>query len=346
MEKFVVVNPFAAGFTNVQMSYEIAFAVAHITGRSIVLPPTSWCVLIDEKDSPKETWQDIWQICDREKANQEFKVYDLLEFEELAPYIDKNSPGYSWFSDDVLPNSRTIPSFADSPICLHSEPTDMQDFLKFVGDRPLCNMECTEKFLLVSGFGNYWANVYANGISDRNEMKKRVNAAFQYQSKFYELASSMITGTYNAIHVRNPKQLMFDQYADVVSFVDRPDLLLQQVKKFYPTQTPLYVATDIPHRGLFEKLASEYQLIFYDDLFQTPFHPLEKIAIDQIICSRAELFYGSYYSTFSKRINIMRGLEGRQSNDNMGFNKIMDQSPNPESWLWYADASPQWTIGI
>jgi hypothetical protein len=56
----------------------------------------------DQKSS-KETWQDIWQVCDRNAANEEFKTYDLLEFEEFKPVINEltNTDNYSWVQHGV-----------------------------------------------------------------------------------------------------------------------------------------------------------------------------------------------------------------------------------------------------
>ena len=343
MEKFVILNPWPAGFCNVLMSYEISLAIAYITGRSVIVPPTNWCVLIDDKLSPKTMWQDIWEVCDKNAAREEFKIYDLLEFEEFSPYMNEMVPesfSYNWISDNLSKfgfDAATLPKINDSPVCLHplKEGTDQADFDNFLNGRQTYAIN-EERFLFCTGFGHYWYNVYANGPAGRNEMKRKVNKALDYKTVYYDLASDHTSGVgaFNSIHVRSPWQLNYDDLPDTVNIKDRPDLLLQQVKLLYPNDKPLYVATDIEDRAVFEHLVREYNLFFLDDLGFNPLTPLEKIAMDQIICSRADLFYGSYYSTFSKRINIMRGLRGKQASDHMGFNKICEMPEITGKWPW------------
>ena len=351
MEKYIILNPWPAGFTNVLMSYEIVFALAYITNRSIILPPTSWCVLIDDRKSSKETWQDIWQICDRNAANEEFKTYDLLEFEEFKPVINEltNTDNYSWVQHGVGNiGIRDIPHLNDSQLCLYdsTHQYNESDFQNFTKNRTVVDVNESGKFFKSSAFGHYWYNIYANGPEARNEMKRKVNKSFKYKLKYYSLAETAIKAkcdSYNAIHVRSPWQLNYDEHSDVVHIKDKPHLLLQQVKLLYSADKPLYIATDIEHKSFFDQLATEYKIIFYEDLALPVMQPLEKIAIDQIICSKADIFYGSYYSTFSKRINVMRGLEGRQSSDYMGFNKIVDNSIESKTpWPWQDTTSKHW----
>lgn len=349
-EKYVILDPFPAGFTNVLMSYEIAFAISYITNRSIILPPTSWCVLIDERDAKKESWQDIWTVCDKNYAREEFKIYDLLEFKKLSRYLKKETDNYSWLSGDIS-SSKNIYDLVDSNICCFNGTNINQDDLdKFASGRPVRDINYEDEFLRVTAFGHYWYNVYAPSPSDRNKMKQKVNKALKYKKVYYEIASSAMQVEYNAVHIRNPNQLNYDEYSDVAIFKNKPEVVLNQIKQLYNNDKPLYVATDIDNKSIFNLLEKSYDLIFYEDLKLPKLTPLEKIAVDQIICSNAQIFYGSYYSTFSKRINIMRGLEGKQSNDYMGFNKIIDEpitytNPIPwqsKHWDWHESSHCQW----
>jgi len=361
MEKYIILNPWSAGFTNVLMSYEIAFAAAYVTNRSIIVPPTAWCVLIDDKNSPREIWQDIWQVCDKDAANEEFKILNLLDFESFTN--SKVRPAYTWVDQNILANSTTIkdiPQLNDSPTCWYNSSNNINesDFQNFTNNRPLLDINHEEQFLNISGFGHYWYNIYANGPAARNEMKRKINKAFKYKVKYYELAKTSINkkcDSYNAIHVRSPWQLIYDDYLNIINIKNSPEMLLQQVKLLYSTDKPLYIATDIETKSFFNQLLTEYKIIFYEDLDLPPLEPLEKIAIDQIICSKADSFYGSYYSTFSKRINIMRGVEGNQAFDYMGFNtignKLMEsKSPWPwqdtisKHWAWHDSSYLQWTV--
>lgn len=368
MSKYLIVDPWPAGFCNVLMSYDIAFAIAHITNREVIVPPTSWCVLIDgmasEKRKPKDEWQNIWEICDRDSANRSFVIHDMLEFEEFKPIINEltntDPQGYNWLRSDILSNVTHSPHINDSNICIYdsSNNIDADDFLFFTNGRPTHDINHVHRFLRCTGFGHYWYNVYAPGPASRNEMKIKVHDALRYKPKYYNIVKNVFESkhsSFNAIHVRSPWQLIFDDYTDVVQYKDKSWAILQQVKLLFTNDKPLYISTDIEHKEFFDILKQEYEILFYEDFDFATSSPLEKIAVDQIICSKAELFYGSYYSTFSKRINMMRGMDGKQSCDYMGFNKIVESpsyynNPIPwqengyRHWNWHDSVHPHWTM--
>jgi hypothetical protein len=183
-------------------------------------------------------------------------------------------------------------------------------------------------------------------------MKHSVNNSLKYKSKLHDIAVTLMPTQYNAIHVRNPKQLNFNDFPGVIDIKDNPGLLFELVSQLLSNDRPLYVSTDVDPVSceyLFSKLAKHYELKFSWE-FGLNLKPLEKIAIDQLICANAELFYGTYYSTFSKRINVMRGLNNRQANDNGGFNKhIINETPSAMPWLsckkyeWHMSSLAQWT---
>ena len=91
-DKYIIFSPFTAGFCNVLLSYEIAFALAHITGRKLIIPPTNWCVLIDERTAPKEFWQDIWTVLDINAAKSTVNIVSLSDFEYGEKYWSPSFP--------------------------------------------------------------------------------------------------------------------------------------------------------------------------------------------------------------------------------------------------------------
>lgn len=356
-ERFVIVNPFPAGFSNVLMSYEIAMAIAFITNRKLIVPPTSWCVLIDEKTTPKEQWQNIWDVCDITKAQLHFSTTNIFEHEELVPHIKKHTDDYSWLSLPSMFHKETTGIY-DSELCLYNSSTtsNQQDFEDFINTRQVEDVNSENKFLLVQGFGHFWYNVYAPNKSLRNSMKQKIYESLKYKSKYYEISQEFIDkrlGSYNAIHVRNPWQLNYDTYTDVVNFKDNPKKLVEQLRNILENDKPIYISTDIQHKQFFNEVKKEYDIVFLDDLQQN-LTTLEKIAVDQIISSKADKFYGSYYSTFSKRINILRGMNGKQADDYMGINKLLPEPswnnhPIPwkienRHWNWYDSSHVHWTM--
>lgn len=356
MEKYIIANPFPAGFSNILMSYEIIFACAHITGRSVILPPTSWCVLIDDKNSEKQTWQNIWDVCDKNYAMSEFKIYDLLDFSDFKNILQEltNTDQYSWTRNDVLDSFVELSTIVDSSDFYYN-----RDFIdeRFTENRKGVDINFSEKYIKIGGFGHYWYNVYAKTPQSRNELKRKVNQSLRYKQKYFDLARKILSkvNNYNAIHVRSPWQLNFDNYSDVIQYKDRPEVLLHQVRKLFDSKKPLYVSTDITSKAFFDCIKKEYTIFFIDDLDLVDLIPIERIVIDQIICSDADIFFGTYYSTFTKRINIMRGLSNKQTSDYMGFNKIIEVpdfyhdaipwNKNKFShWDWFRSSHSQWIM--
>ena len=362
-DKYIIFSPFSAGFCNILLSYEIAFALAHITKRSIIMPPTNWCVLIDDRSAAKESWQNIWQVLDLNAAKQNFNLIDLLDFAPIRPYRDEyyssNHP-YSWsgniasYINDVYDYTSRNPMLTspDPAACVYSSESDLTDLEYFADHRPTYDLNVDNRFLNIQGclFGHYWYFVYAGNKVDRTAMKKRVNNSLRYKAEYYKESESLINGNYNAVHIRDPKQLNFSDYPMALDFKDNPDLLLDRIQHLYKNDKPLYVSTDIKEletNYLFSKIRQEYDLLYLDK-FKLDLRPLEAIAIDQILCSRADLFYGTYCSTFTKRINTMRGLNNMQFNDSGGFNKTITSEDNDAMpwighghWAWHMSSKAQ-----
>ena len=71
----------------------------------------------------------------------------------------------------------------------------------------------------------------------------------------------------------------------------------------------VFVATDEKDRNFFKPLQEHYDLCFLDD-FKHLFEGLNENLygmLDQLVASRGDKFFGTYYSTFTGFINRMRG---------------------------------------
>jgi len=374
-EKYLVFAPFTAGFCNVLMSYEIGLALSYITRRKIIIPPTNWCVLIDEFKTPKEQWQDIWTVLDKSKIHEHFEAVDLVDFEPLQPYIDRlhsdNSP-LIWTGNlrnvvDNVCNAEDLDTLVrtdDPAVCYYNDSIveDYDDFEKFSYGRAKVNLNFDHKYLHTPGFifGHYWYLAYPGTAIHRNALKKKINASLDYKQEYYDLADELMKtyGSYNAVHIRNPLQFNPEKYSGALNYRHNPVLLNQAITKVFDNDKPLYVLTDVTNKKkdyIFSELAKNYNLIFQEDLKFKPRSSLEEIAVDQTIAVNADLFYGSYYSTFSKRINVLRGIRNRQANDSFGFNAdlykdVEAQDPFPwvkqknHHWPWHFSSYKQWTL--
>jgi len=109
-------------------------------------------------------------------------------------------------------------------------------------------------------------------------------------------------GIYDAMHVRrgdfqfSPTQLPADELYDLS-------------KGNLEQGSTLYVATDEKNKTFFEPLKKHYDVVFLDDFL----HVLPGVntnyygMIDQLVCYKSRIFYGTWWSTLSGYVNRMKG---------------------------------------
>ena len=91
--KYITFAPYRAGLVNVLLSYEVAFALSYITGRTLVLPPSTYFangIVGDDYKNP-DNFLDIWSILDKEYVTSKINCVDFDDVSEL-----KDSTG-AWF---------------------------------------------------------------------------------------------------------------------------------------------------------------------------------------------------------------------------------------------------------
>ena len=355
--KYLIFSPFRSGLANVLMSYELAFAMAHITNRTLVLPPTTFLTHIT--NGSKEQWPSIWELFD--KNNNEFDTVELADFPELKNLDDY----FSWFAktETILKDCYSPPEIphnsplANANFCVinnFDSLKDNQDFKEFVSTRQIVDLNRPEKYIYIENslFQHYWFWVYAGDAGQRNILKNKMNKLFRYKQQYYDLVNNNVNiGKYNAIHVRRGD--FFIQYGRSLESINTEDKLLSQVEKLLDPSLPLYIATDEPNKEFFNEVAKRYKIFFVNDFFKD-LSKLECAIIEQIICSQAEQFEGTIPSTYTKRINIMRGLDGKSAKDYTGVNNIITKTPemdmplpwvngNNKLWGWNMSSHSQWT---
>ena len=194
--------------------------------------------------------------------------------------------------------------------------------------------------------------IYPGHARKRNVLKDKINRCFRYKNKFYELSKKVKEkiGDYNSVHVRRNDFLICHGDKLVPS-----DLLLEKLYAFFERSKPLYIATDEKDLSFFDPVKEKYDIYFYKDFdFNTT--ALETDVMDQVICAESDIFMGTYLSTYTKRINVMRGIESKQADDDMGINRILESREripkdiiNPWSkkkslWSWNESSHPQWKL--
>jgi hypothetical protein len=98
----------------------------------------------------------------------------------------------------------------------------------------------------------------------------------------------------------------------------------------------VYIATDEQDKVFFDPLAKHYKLLFLDDFIHliphlnTNFYGM----LDQMICVKSRVFYGTWWSTFSGYINRMRGYHVAKNKWDGYQNGTLNSwyYPIPERW--------------
>ena len=109
-------------------------------------------------------------------------------------------------------------------------------------------------------------------------------------------------GLYDTFHVRRGDF----QYKKVKV---EASILLQQSKDELKEGGTLYIATDERDKSFFEPLMEHYDVTFLDDYM----HLIQGLntnyygMLDQLVASRGQVFFGTFFSTLSGYINRMRG---------------------------------------
>lgn len=108
--------------------------------------------------------------------------------------------------------------------------------------------------------------------------------------------------TFMSMHIRRNEF----QYKDMFLSADQ---LYHASKEELAEGSTLFVATDEKDRNFFKPLQEHYDVCFLDD-FKHLFEGLNENLygmLDQLVASRGDKFFGTYYSTFTGFINRMRG---------------------------------------
>lgn len=369
IDKYISFSPYFSGLSNVIMSYELAFSIAYITNRKIILPHKTWLLFISQSQN-LEDFSDIWQIFDKDIVKEEF---DCIEFENVPEFEDKflqmrggRSYTQNIFKAVGIDNvGRVVFSDSDPYECVCNDHSVLvnkkyndEDFLNFSKNRHVINLDRPEKILHFENnlFGSYWYHVYPGNKFERNKLKNKINKCFKYNKRLYELSDQVQQkiGKYNALHVRRNDFL--DVHTDLMDQVGNSNKILEKILPLFDTKIPLYISTDETNLKFFDSLISKYNIYFFKD-FDYNLDSLDTAALEQIICSNAELFYGTQLSTYTKRINVMRGYDGKESQDWKTINytppekeNIFHVNPLPwtlnENRLWFWDSSyhPQWIL--
>ena len=111
---------------------------------------------------------------------------------------------------------------------------------------------------------------------------------------------------------------------------------MANVGNFIPENELLYIATDDKNKSSFNPFKKRFPTLrFLDDYFElaglSSLNPNYLGMIDQLVCTRGNIFVGTWFSTFTGYITRMRGYMGKEDKTiYYGDKKHRDRFQKPE----------------
>lgn len=288
---YIVFKPWPGGFNNIRMSFELTYAFAYLTNRTLVIPPTYSMYLLDGESNLADffdlddlgiksisfedfcklkgvepTWEAISEISSEVRFGERNETTDVIinmDWQKAHPQLKKWRREFNW--DDIADNSAEVLYF--------------------------------ESNLL----GSTHQVLHTSRMVD---LKKLLAKHIHYRNDIMDLAWDQIhkLGEYYAIHIRRNDF----QYKEL--FIPCEEVA-NNISDIVPAGSRLYIATDHKDLSFFDPLKEKYDIHFYDDsteVWDVNIIPI----IEQLICSRAIKFIGMSHSTLSSYIYRIRGYMG------------------------------------
>jgi hypothetical protein len=326
--------------------------------------------LFISKSQNHQDFSDIWEIFDKQLIKSEFNCIEFGDVPEIRSKMTsirgdnsftKNIGEHIFDIKEIFFSEEKTSVICDEHTVMFSgEILDESDFKDFSCNRNLLSLDFDNKFIHFENnlFGSFWYHIYPGDSKKRNELKRKINKCFRYKQKYYDISKKVKDriGPYNALHIRRGDFL----YArpELLNNIDSPYSILEKALSLLPTKTPIYIATDEKDLSFFDEIKSKYELYFFSD-FKNEFgvlNDLDNAVLEQVICSEAEEFYGTSLSTYSKRINVMRGCGEKSAYDWMSWDQYISdlnfeksksalpwQLNSDKLWCWTKSYHPQWT---
>ncbi len=298
MNKYISFDSWFGGLQNIRQSYELAAGISFITKRTLILPEKIFCDFLSEHTN-KSTFFDFWDLFDKESFINEFNCIDYSEVNEYQKYNSSDQ-----YFDGICNDVKCFPLSAN-----HTNWGVAEDVLNniFTYD----GLDVVDKFIhFPRNLFGHWYSILGFTDSQKEVFKQKLKKGLLLR-KEYDIKP--ISDPYNAIHLRGGDFFLFREEETRELFKD----IIKIIENKIPKDKPLFIATDIQDKDIFKDLKG-YTYYFIDDLVQT--NQISAIAYDIYMCSNAEHFYGSKFSTFTDYINIVRKYKDKKDTSKTGLN--------------------------
>ena len=345
VDRAVTFEPDHGGWNNIRMAAEMAAAYAAATGRTLVLPPavpmyllegnaTAFRELMTLPDSADLRIVTMREYLSRRPVRKrhapppqiteslERPSLEASEAEELWTWLESDASGA--FLSELKPETQYL---AFGNVSREADGDGREPH--FVADdsaestAPLVHFRAEEPYRLLTQF---YCSLRAEPEADLR-IKRVIRDSFRYTDQLVGMAEALIArlmavggGVYYAVHVRKGDFLLQQKEATEKTLVHA--LLLK-----VPPRAALYVATDDPGDWL-QDLRDHFTVLTYSDVsdvLSPPPHEKFVGPIEQLVASRANTFYGTWWSTFSGYIMRIRGHVGLAASSYYTLKEFRDE---------------------
>lgn len=308
------------GFSNNKMSLDIAVVLAHLTGR--VLVPYRF-------RSPRRSPVDVAS----DRVLEPLLVPDL--FDIPVPWSDQYI-FKTWISVPTALNFNWEPVFNSVLRFPATVPADDPQFLQFRNGRPHVYAfseeqdEARDLHIDTFALGHYSYFFYLDDERRRQviDLMKQLRPKRPYLEAAASIAASL--GSFNAIHIRRGDFVTNDlakQRISRAASISGQEIVANLATRMN-RDDPLVVCTDGSSREeIFGPIQNYFrETIFLDRYLHESPHMCELLVqlprndesvhalLTQLVASKAQVFAGTMFSTFTALIHRMRGLAGYDSN--------------------------------
>eukprot|EP00755_Sulcionema_specki_P025506 Sspe_Gene.83477::Locus_54758_Transcript_1_1_Confidence_1.000_Length_1810::g.83477::m.83477/K03691/POFUT; peptide-O-fucosyltransferase len=337
--RYLSFEPWNGGWNNRRMSLEIAFLLARATNRTLVLPPAAPVALLPKPSG----FEEFFQL----SAMRDYvPVLTWDDFSELLPHLppSQGAPtapvkcNYKYRSpQNFCRKCRELRQKAtniDWEILRHIIPIDPiddddPDFVAYrFTKKPLRGLEALSDHRMLhfpqNLFGLFYQVLYFRDKARRRTEWQAVKNGLVLRPHFHQLAQRVVNKLggaerYVAVHYRQG-----DFKGQFDNALVTPEAMAENIRNQLDGIPVLYIASDEKKEEVWDRLRSLlpqtkiYRLADMTDELSDA-SPNWLGMIEALVCSRAALFIGTKFSTFSSYITRLRGYQTGLRNKQIYF---------------------------
>lgn len=382
--KYVTFEPDHGGWNNIRMAMEVVLVFAYATGRTLVMPPTQGMYLLNKGSDPDDNslhFSDFFYLHRLRQKMELIEMHDFLEAEAVTGNLGELPPGnrtdlekgelWQYISTVGGGGMRWNPfkvcvTFPEKPgMAVEDHTPEQKERLDlFCGKREPVFYDKALQDAKVIHFGSghedmrvlahfYTFEHFMDPVLDK-AVKRFVRNYIHYRDEVFCAAGRIIAametaagpGGYKALHIRRGDL----QFKEVKIPAEE---IIENTKDILKEGETIYIATDEKDAAYLDVLRARFNVFFLSDFHERV--GLPKLnqnymgMVEQIVCSRSQVFIGTWFSTFTGYITRMRGYYGFDYRSNWYHYLLRKDSFQTEYFSrepWYVREWPEGWVEI